>query len=115
MAKVTDLNLIRDFARQELEEYGSLLLDFLTMEDATNCMTMIYVSNDLTSGYAQDYENNISVISSPTRVSIIYQGHHSFYKTDYPICMYEAIEEDMRIIRITIDAALQRWEDNCIR
>lgn len=115
MAKVTDLNLIRDFAKQELEEYGSVLLDFLTLEDACNCMTMIYVSNDLTTGYAQDYENNISIITSPNRVAIIYQGHHSFYKTEYPICMYEAIEEDMKIIRITIDAALQRWEDNSIR
>lgn len=115
MAKLSDLNLIRDFAKQELEEYGSVLLDYLTMEDACNCLTMIYVSSNLTTGYALNYENNISVVTSPNRVSIIYQGHYSFYKTDYPICMYEAIEEDMKVIRITIDAALRRWEDNCIR
>lgn len=111
MAKLTDLNLIRDFARQEIEENGSELLDFLTMEDATNCLTMIYVTNDLTTGFSQDYENNISVISSPTRIAIIYQGHHSFYKIDGGLCEYNAIEDDMTAIRLAIDAALMRWEE----
>ena len=109
--KLTDLNLIRDFARRELEENGSALLDFLTMEDTTNCMTMIYVTNNITTGFAQDYENNISVLSSPTRIGIIWQGHHSYYKVDGKICLYNAIEDDMNEIRIVMDAALMRWEE----
>ena len=109
--KLTDLNLIRDFARQELEENGSELLEFLTMEDASNCLTMIYVTNNITTGFVQDYENNISVLSSPTRIAIIYQGHHSFYKVADGICDYNAIEDDMHAIRMAIDAALMRWEE----
>ena len=111
MAKLSDLNLIRDFAKQELEEYGSELLDFLTMEDASNCLTMIYVTNNITTGFVQDYENNISVLSSPTRIAIIYQGLHSFYKVDGVICEYNAIEDDMNAIRLVLDAALMRWEE----
>ena len=111
MAKLTDLNLIRDFARQEIEENGSELLEFLTMEDAANCLTMIYVTNDRTTGFAQDYENNISVLSSPTRIGIIWQGHHSYYKVGGKICLYNAIEDDMNEIRVAMDAALMRWEE----
>ena len=109
MSKVTDLNTIRGFAIQCLEDSGSELLDFLTMDDAANCLTMIYVTNDITTGFAQDYENNVSIVSSPTRVAVIYQGHHSFYKQQGNICQYEAIEDDMEAIRVTIDAALARW------
>lgn len=107
--KLTDLNLIRDFARQELEENGSELLDFLTIEDASNCLTMIYITNNITTGFVQDYENNISVLSSPTRIGIIWQGHHSYYKVGGQICLYNAIEDDMNEIRIAMDAALMRW------
>lgn len=109
MSKITNLNTIHDFAMQCLDDSGSELLDFLTIEDAANCLTMVYITNDLTTGFAQDYENNVSIISTPTRVAVIYQGHHSFYKQQGNICQYNAIEEDMEAIRVTIDAALARW------
>ena len=58
MAKVTDLNTVQEFARQCIEDNGTQLLEFLTMDAAVNCFTMIYVTNDLMNGFAQDYENN---------------------------------------------------------
>lgn len=110
--KVTDLNTIQAIATEQLENYGGGILDFLTMEDAANCLTMIYVTNDLTSGFGQDFANNISVVSSQTRIAIIGFGRHSFYKVTEPICGYESIADDMRAINVTLDAALARWEDN---
>lgn len=112
MAKVTDLNEIRSFAAQTIADFGTELLEFLSLDDAVNCFTLIYVTNDITTGFAQDFTGNISVISSPYRISIIFQGHHSFYKHDGQICDYNAIEEDMNEIRICMDAALTRWEAN---
>lgn len=111
MAKLTDLNEIRAFAAETIDDNGSELLEFLTKEEAIDCFTMIYVTNDRTTGFAQDYENNISVLSSPTRIGIIWQGHHSYYKVGGQICLYNAIEDDMNEIRVAMDAALMRWEE----
>lgn len=111
MSKVTNLNVIKEAATQTIENYGSELLEYLTMEEAVTCFTLIYVTNDITTGFGQDFTGNISVISSPTRISIIFLGHHSFYKVHECICLYEDLEEDMDAIRITMDAALARWEE----
>lgn len=46
MAKVTDLNTVQEFARQCIEDNGTQLLEFLTMDAAVNCFTMIYMTND---------------------------------------------------------------------
>ena len=110
--KVNDLNTVKAIATEQLENYGGGILDFLSMEDAANCLTMIYVTNDLASGFGQDFTNNISVVSSQTRIAIIGFGRHSFYKVTGPICGYESLADDMRAINITLDAALARWEDN---
>lgn len=110
--KVTDLNTVKAMATVQLVNYGGSILGFLTMEDAANCLTMIYVTNDMTSGFGQDFTNNISVVSSQTRIAIIGFGRHSFYKVSEPICGYESLSDDMRAINVTLDAALARWEDN---
>ena len=109
--KLTDLNEIRAFAAETIADNGSELLEFLTREEAIDCFTMIYVTNDRIIGFAQDYENNISVLSSPTRIGIIWQGHHSYYKVSGRICLYNSIEDDMNEIRVAMDAALMRWEE----
>lgn len=110
MAKVTDLNEIKAEVITNLSEHGSTLLDYLTLGEAVNCITMIYITNDEVAGFGQDYLNNPSIISSPTRIAIIYQGHMSFYQVDCPICDYEDLAEDIEFIRVTLDAAFARWE-----
>lgn len=109
--KVTDLNEIKAVATEQLENYGGEILEFLTIDDAAVCLSMIYMTNDVLCGFAQDYMSNISVISSPRRIAIIGFGRHSFYQTDENICGYERLTDDIEAIRITLDAALARWED----
>lgn len=109
--KVTDLNQIKAVTTEQLENNGGEILEFLTIDDAANCLTMIYVTNDVLCGFVQDYMSNISVISSPRRIAIIGFGRHSFYQVDENICGYEILTEDIEAIRITLDAALARWED----
>lgn len=109
--KVTDLNEIKTAATAELNEHGSELLEYLTLDEAANAMTIIYVTNDQMSGHGQDYLGNLSIVSSPTRIAIIFLGHHSYYKTDGNMCDYHDIAEDMAVIRCAIDAALLRWQE----
>lgn len=109
--KVTNLNEIKAVATEQLENYGGEILEFLTIDDAAVCLSMIYMTNDVLCGFAQNYMSNISVISSPRRIAIIGFGRHSFYQTDENICGYERLTDDIEAIRITLDAALARWED----
>lgn len=109
--KVTDLNQIKAVATEQLENYGGEILEFLTIDDAAVCLSMIYMTNDVLCGFAQDYMSNISVVSSPKRIAIIGFGRHSFYQVDENICGYERLTDDIEAIRITLDAALARWED----
>lgn len=109
--KVTDLNEIRAAVAENLAQMGSELLDYLTLSEAIDCITMIYVTNDMMRGFGQDFIGNPSIISSPYRIGIIYQGRHSFYVVDGTICDYEDLDEDVDSIRVTIDAALARWEE----
>ena len=109
--KVTNLNEIKAVATEQLENYGGEILEFLTIDDAAVCLSMIYMTNDVLCGFAQNYMSNISVISSPRRIAIIGFGRHSFSQTDENICGYERLTDDIEAIRITLDAALARWED----
>lgn len=108
--KVTDLNVVNAIAAEILGNEGGEILEFLNIDDAAMCLTMIYMTNDTTAGMTQDYVNNISVLSSTTRIGIIGFGHHSFYKSEAALCKYETLMEDLRHINTVMDAALARWE-----
>lgn len=110
MAKVTDLNEIKAMAAQNLAMHETVLTEYFSLEEASSIMTMIYITNDITASFGQDYLNNPSIVSSPTRITIIYQGHMSFYQVDCPICDYLDLMEDLDFIRVTLDAAFARWE-----
>lgn len=112
--KVTDYNVVQAAATKELEKNSGLILDYLTRDEAAQCMTMIYLCSDLMDAITMDYTGNISVIASPYRIAILYLKHQSFYKGDTPICMYEDLEEDMYEISLRLDAALERWQEQTV-
>lgn len=112
--KVTDMSTVQAAATVRLENDGGTILDFLNIDDAAICLTMIYMTNDITNGFGQDYQNNISVVSSPTRIAILGFGRHSFYKVDGKICQYESLMDDLREINVVLDAAIARWETQAV-
>lgn len=110
--KVTDLNVIADAVSDVVSEIGCDLSDYLDNSDVINCLTMIYVTGDRMTGHGQDFAIGLSVISSPTRISIIGDGAMSFYKTDDPICQYENLNDDIIQIVTVVNAAIARWMNN---
>ena len=112
--KVTDMSTVADAATYLLVNYGGTILDFLSIGDAAICLTMIYMTNDLTYGFGQDFQNNISIVSSPTRIAILGFGRHSFYKVDESICLYESLADDLHEINVVLDAAIARWETQAV-
>jgi hypothetical protein len=109
--KCTDYNVVLAVAIKKLEQGDCLILDYLTIEEAAQCMTMIYLCSDLMDAITMDYTGNISVIASPYRIAVLYLKHQSFYKGDTPICQYVDLADDINEIVLRLDAALERWEE----
>lgn len=112
--KVTDYNVVHAEATKKLKTDSSLILDYLTIDEAAQCMTMIYLCSDLMDAITMDYTGNISVIASPYGIAILYMKHLSFYKGDTPICLYNDLNKDINEIALRMDAALERWEEQTI-
>ena len=109
--KETEMNIVEATATAVLETRGGAILDYLTIDEAAQCMTMIYLCSDFMDAITMDYTGNISVIASPYRIAILYLKHQSFYKGDTPICQYVDLADDMNEIVLRLDAALERWQE----
>lgn len=105
--KEEDLSVLYGKAKTLLEVSEYDLVDDIGLTCAANCVAMIYYTNDLMSGFGQDYNKVVSVIASPTRISIIKDGRHSYYRDNIPICGYEDVDEDLQnivnIIQVVYD------------
>ena len=119
MAKVTNFQTIADVIYHELA-LTSYDIETLIGTDCTVwCVMGIYLNNDKTSGYGQDFktitlgvESNLnvklSVISSRNRVSVILEGQMSYYSDNVDLCGYESLEEDIQAILLWIQTAIDR-------
>lgn len=117
--KETDYNKIREEIASQLSDNGNSLVEFIGVENTILCVMNIYLTNDITTGFGQDFAVNnpevdtetplrVSVISSPTRISIIIDNHMSYYKENEGVCIYESLEDDINEIFLLIQTALDR-------
>lgn len=119
--KENDLTAIRDEIVRQLEEKTCTLVDYIGYENLVLCIMNVYLTNDITTGFGQDFAVNnpevdtetplrVSVISSPTRISIIIDNHMSYYKENEGVCTYESLEDDINEIFLLIQTTLDRIE-----
>lgn len=120
--KITDYETVRGVCADEIMENGCDLVEFIGVQNTILAMFNIYMTNDITSGFGQDFkvienaimegdEIRVSVISSPTRISIIIDGNMSYYKQNEGLCGYEDLRDDIYNIRMVIDAVIARIQD----
>lgn len=107
--KETDFSVLIPKCTAILEETDYDIVEDLGIEVASVCIAMIYYTNDLVSGFGQDYGSTVSVIASPTRISIVKDGHMSYYKDADGICGYLDVETDLRNIVIILQCVYDRW------
>ena len=119
--KETDYSKIREEIASQLADNGNGLVEFIGVENTILCVMNIYLTNDITTGFGQDFavENpevdtqtplRVSVISSPTRISIIIDHHMSYYLEHEGVCVYESLEDDINEIFLLIQTTLDRIE-----
>ena len=110
MAKVNDYNDVYNNVLAMLADDIWSITDYCDMNDAATIVTNIYMMGQTVRGFGQDLHFGFSVISSPDRVSVIYDGYASFYKNDEPMILYEDLTVDLTCIMTTIQAAIERME-----
>lgn len=108
MAKITDYSIIQAEIIAQLTETAYEIDALLGRELAVLVVTNIYMTNDVCVGFGQDFNQKISVISSRQRISMIVDGHSSFFKDDYPICQYIDLANDIHEILMIMQAAYDR-------
>lgn len=117
--KITDYTVIQNAIQEQLLDQDWSIEEYLSETAIVLAISNIYTTNDLMSGFGQDFSNsagvmaeevyqNMSIISSRDRISIILDSRMSYYKSDVPICGYENLEEDIAYIFMIIQLVLDR-------
>lgn len=121
MAKVTDLSVIQQAIADMINEKCPDLVDLIGREPAIFCVLAIYQTNNLCSGYGQDFapdayrmmilgHKKVSVISFENGVSVIVDSKSSRYQDSFAMCGYVDLNEDLTQICICIQAAIDRMQ-----
>lgn len=119
MAKVTNFQTIADVIYHELALINYDIETLIGTDCTVWCVMGIYLNNDKTTGYGQDYRslevdaygvpvNKVSVISSRNRVSVLIGRNMSYYTDNVNLCGYESLEEDIQAILLWIQTAIDR-------
>lgn len=119
MAKIDNLTLLQIEIGSKLDAAEWSIVEILGREVAILVVMAIYTTNNLCSGYGQDFapqERNedsvftekLSIISSPTRISVIYNGEMSYYQDRFDICGYDDLGEDLDTILNYIQTCFDR-------
>ena len=121
MAKVNDLSVIQQAIAGMINEKCPDLVEYIGYEAAIFCVLAIYQTNNLCSGYGQDFtpdasgmmisgHKKVSVISFENGVSVIVDSASSRYQDRFAMCGYVDLEEDLTQICICIQAAIDRMQ-----
>lgn len=119
MAKVTNFQTIADVIYHELALNDYDIETIIGTDCTVWCVMGIYLNNDKTSGFGQDFNAisigvdshlnvKLSVITSRNRVSVILEGQMSYYTDNVDLCGYESLEEDIQAILLWIQTAIDR-------
>lgn len=108
--KVTDFAEIEAAALQYLADNGSGLQDVFDDDEIIQMVADAYHYNDAATEVTWRLQGKPTIIITTYRVSVIYDGVSSYYKSKLPLCVYESLEEDIECLFVTIDAAWLRYQ-----
>lgn len=119
MSKVRDLEVLKDAVVSQLAMQDSHLLSLIGEDCAIWCVMGIYLFNDQTSAYGQDFKpqepsedfgqvDKVSIISFRNGVSVYIDGKSSRYQDNVDLCGYNDLQEDIHAIVMYVDTAIER-------
>ena len=119
MAKVRDLEVLKNTIISQVGMLDCYLLDLIGEDCTIWCVMGIYLFNDQTSAYGQDFTpqepsedfgqvDKVSIISFRNGVSVYIDGRSSRYQDNVDLCGYNDLEEDIHAIVMYVDTAIER-------
>lgn len=109
--KEINLSLVYEEAMTQVNDNEWDIAEWCGKTIAALAVTNIYATNDICRGFGQDFkELDISIISSPNRISLIAWSAATFVRSDIPICGYESLSEDIYSILVNIQACFDRLD-----
>lgn len=119
MAKIHDYNTIATEVDVQMYDVAPDLVSYIGDTATIWCVMGIYLCNNLTSGYGQDFytlvplqvnghPSKVSVIAYADGVSVIIDSQMSRYQDSLPLCGYEDLAEDIHAILMYIQTAIDR-------
>ncbi len=106
--KETDLNLVYTTAQDVLEQNEYDLVELIGRNIAAMAIANIYNMFDMTEGYGQNFPSGVSLITGPSRVSVIVGNQMSFYKPVDDLVSYDDLEDDLCNIATMIQTVIDR-------
>ena len=107
--KELDSKIVLAEIESQMQETEYDIENILGLSVAKIVVLGIYQTNDLTSGFGQDFRDlKFSIISSRQGVSVICGDCMSMYKDSLPLCGYDNLSIDIASILNAIQAALDR-------
>lgn len=119
MSKITNLQEVATMVATLLDETEYDIVEQIGLDSTIWAIMGIYMTNDLVSGYGQDFivpmgdispydPYKVSIISYRLGVSVIIDKKASKYQDNFPLCGYEDLHDDIYQILISIQAAIDR-------
>lgn len=119
MSKITNLQEVAAMVATLLDETEYDIVEQIGLDSTIWAIMGIYMTNDLVSGYGQDFivpmgdispydPYKVSIISYRLGVSVIIDKKASKYQDNFPLCGYEDLHDDIYQILISIQAAIDK-------
>ena len=111
MSKISNYNEILAEVTSQLADQEWTITDYMSEDNAAIVVANIYLMHDLCSGFGQDIDNSVSVISARQRISVIYGGRCGMFKHNENLCAFESLSDDISVILMVLQAAFDRMTD----
>ena len=85
--------------------------EYLSLDLLTFIVMNIYLNNDESKTLTNHVKDAMTIITTQTSVSVIWQDHSTSYRLRQPLCLYEDLEEDITTVLSCIDICINRLLD----
>lgn len=110
--KETNLEVLHSFIQDYVQNNYQPITEIIGLQLYEYILMSIYLSNDTAKAYTFHVKDQMTIITTPTRVSMIWEGHATNTVQRVPLCLYENLYDDILNITTIIEILFQRLLGN---
>lgn len=109
--KETNLERLSDAVLIVIHEAQPTIEDYVDLSVLKYTMMNIYLNADTSKSLTNHIKHSMTIITTLTQVSVIWEGRSTNYKLRVPMCLYEDVIEDLTTVLSCIDICINRLLD----